>query len=150
MFVVTENKSETMSAPVVKDDRIIFRSNKSGSKLAASMSLREFDELAGLVDRFRTHGRRLVMGNLEPEQQTHAWGACMWPLDPPSDVQGVLRGSPRLHWSSDAAKAEARGWLRNGAKIEWNQGGQGSFLGRTDNRILTVHSILLPLDTGEA
>ena len=82
------------------------------------------------------------------------WGAVLFRTTNPEIVEGaIVRRSERLHWTSDAAKEEVLGWMRESPQtdpaeeIEW-QSAEDVAIGRfaTDpNHVAVIRSMLLPL-----
>jgi hypothetical protein len=82
------------------------------------------------------------------------WGAVLFRITNPEVVEGaIIRRSERLHWTSEAAKEEVLGWMREGARtkptgeIEW-QSAEDVSIGRfanDSNHVAVIRSMLLPL-----
>ena len=82
------------------------------------------------------------------------WGAVLFRTTNPQVVEGaIVRRSDRLHWTSEAAKEEVLGWMRELAqtsptgKIEW-QTAEDVAIGRfasDANHVAVIRSMLLPL-----
>src|SRR5215470_6524780 len=82
------------------------------------------------------------------------WGAVLFRTTNPEVVEGaIVRRSDRLHWTSQAAKEEVLGWMRelpqagSAEGIEW-QSAEDVEIGRfanDPNHVAVIRSILLPL-----
>ena len=82
------------------------------------------------------------------------WGAVLFRTTNPEVVEGaIIRRSERLHWTSEAAKEEVLGWMRESAQtsstgeIEWLSAEDVS-IGRfanDPNHVAVIRSMLLPL-----
>ena len=82
------------------------------------------------------------------------WGAVLFRTINPEIVEGaIVRRSDRLHWTSQAAKEEVLGWMRElpqaspAEEIEW-QSAEDVEIGRfanDPNHVAVIRSILLPL-----
>ena len=82
------------------------------------------------------------------------WGAVLFRTTNPEVVEGaIVRRSGRLHWTSEAAKEEVLGWMREllqtnpTEQIEW-QSAEDVAIGRfasDANHVAVVRSMLLPL-----
>ena len=61
-------------------------------------------------------------------------------------VIGPLRGSPRLHWTQQAAQEEAEAWATEMGlgQINWESADEETVIGRTPGTLLPL-SILLPV-----
>ena len=83
------------------------------------------------------------------------WGAVLFRTTNPQVVEGaIVRRSERLHWTSEAAKEEVLGWMRQlpetkpAGGIEW-QSAEDIAIGRFANdpkHVAVIRSMLLPLD----
>jgi hypothetical protein len=82
---------------------------------------------------------------LDPEDR-RGWGAILFPPGVPG-IFGAVRGSPRLHWTQDAAREEAESWIeemRDGP-ISWETVEPDHLLvGRCRTYVVTLRSVLLP------
>jgi len=78
-----------------------------------------------------------------------AWAAALFPLNP-QGTRGAIRVSRRLHWTREAAQAEADAWIAELClgPIAWRViDGQGDILiGHCDRYEAVVRSALLPED----
>ena len=84
------------------------------------------------------------------------WGAVLFRTTNPEVVEGaIVRRSERLHWTSQAAKEEVLGWMRElpqtkpAGGIEW-QSAEDVTIGRFANdstHVAVIRSMLLPLST---
>ena len=82
------------------------------------------------------------------------WGAVLFRTTNPAVIEGaIVRRSERLHWTSQAAKEEVLGWMRElpqtnpGGGIEWRSA-EDVTIGRfanDPNHVAVVRSMLLPL-----
>ena len=82
------------------------------------------------------------------------WGAVLFRTTNPQVVEGaIVRRSDRLHWTSEAAKEEVLGWMRELArtnptgKIEWRSA-EDVTIGRfasDPNHVAVIRSMSLPL-----
>jgi hypothetical protein len=82
------------------------------------------------------------------------WGAVLFRTTNPEVVEGaIVRRSERLHWTSQAAKEEVLGWMRElretsrAGGIEW-QSVEDVAIGRFANdlnHVAVIRSMLLPL-----
>jgi hypothetical protein len=65
----------------------------------------------------------------------------------PFEEDGEQRCSERLHWSQHEARREAEGWARTmGQKpVRWEVLDDNIAIGRIDNHVVLVHSMMLPL-----
>ena len=82
------------------------------------------------------------------------WGAVLFRTTNPEVVEGaIVRRSDRLHWTSQAARDEVLGWMRelpqsNPAEgIEW-QSAEDVIIGRVSgdpDHVAVIRSMLLPL-----
>ena len=82
------------------------------------------------------------------------WGAVLFRTTNPQVVEGaIVRRSERLHWTSEAAKEEVLGWMRQlpeikpAGGIEW-QSAEDFAIGRSandPNHVAVIRSMLLPL-----
>ena len=82
------------------------------------------------------------------------WGAVLFRTTNPAVIEGaIVRRSERLHWTSQAAKEEVLGWMRElprtnpGGGIEWRSA-EDVTIGRfanDRNHVAVVRSMLLPL-----
>jgi hypothetical protein len=82
------------------------------------------------------------------------WGAVLFRTTNPEVVEGaIVRRSERLHWTSQAAKEEVLGWMRElpqtnpAGGIEW-QSAEDVTIGRfgnDPNHVAVIRSMLLPL-----
>jgi hypothetical protein len=82
------------------------------------------------------------------------WGAVLFRTTNPEVVEGaIIRRSERLHWTSEAAKEEVLGWMRQSAQtsstgeIKW-QSAEDVSIGRfanDPNHVAVIRSMLLPL-----
>jgi hypothetical protein len=82
------------------------------------------------------------------------WGAVLFRTTNPEVVEGaIVRRSDRLHWTSQAAKEEVLGWVRDSPQassaegIEW-QSAEDVVIGRfanDRNHVAVIRSMLLPL-----
>jgi hypothetical protein len=82
------------------------------------------------------------------------WGAVLFRTTNPAVIEGaIVRRSERLHWTSQAAKEEVLGWMRElpqtnpGGEIEWRRA-EDVTIGRfanDPNHVAVVRSMLLPL-----
>jgi len=82
------------------------------------------------------------------------WGAVLFRTTNPAVVEGaIIRRSERLHWTSEAAKEEVLGWMRESAQtsstgeIDW-QSAEDVTIGRfanDPNHVAVIRSMLLPL-----
>jgi len=63
------------------------------------------------------------------------------------DVFGAVRGSRRLHWTREAARQEAEGWLdeMSAGPIKWEDVDDGTAIGRTRGYRVVIRSIGFPL-----
>ena len=80
-----------------------------------------------------------------------AWVATLY-LEWIADVFGAVRSSRRLHWTHQAALAEAEGWV---AKMEvepitWRTIDDQTIIGRNRTHAVVIWSILLPRDHSQA
>ena len=83
------------------------------------------------------------------------WGAVLFRTTNPEVVEGaIIRRTERLHWTSQAAKEEVRGWMRElpqtnrAGGIEW-QSAEDVMIGRLandPNHVAMIRAMLLPLD----
>jgi hypothetical protein len=84
------------------------------------------------------------------------WGAVLFRTTNSEVVEGaIVRRSERLHWTSEAAKEEVLGWIREWAEttpvgdIDWESAEDvviGRFA-RDPNHVAVIRSMLLPLGT---
>jgi hypothetical protein len=84
------------------------------------------------------------------------WGAVLFRTTNREVVEGaILRRSKRLHWTSQAAKEEVLGWMREWTEatpagdIEW-ESAEDIIIGRfarDPNHVAVIRSMLLPLGT---
>ena len=67
------------------------------------------------------------------------------------DVIGAVRGSPRLHWTQQAAREEAHAWATEmgHGRIVWESLDDQMAIGRIPGYAVVVRSILLPLGRPE-
>jgi len=82
------------------------------------------------------------------------WRAVLFRTTNPAVIEGaIVRRSERLHWTSQAAKEEVLGWMRElpqtnpGGGIEWRSA-EDVTIGRfanDPNHVAVVRSMLLPL-----
>ena len=82
------------------------------------------------------------------------WGAVLFRTTNPEVVEGaIVRRSERLHWTSQAAKEEVLGWMRefpqtsSAEAIQW-QSAEDVEIGRfanDRNHVAVIRSMLLPL-----
>ena len=82
------------------------------------------------------------------------WGAVLFRTTNPEVVEGaIVRRSDRLHWTSEAAKEEVLGWIRElpqtnaTGEVEW-QSAEDVTIGRfanDPNHVAVIRSMLLPL-----
>jgi hypothetical protein len=82
------------------------------------------------------------------------WGAVLFRTTNPEVVEGaIVRRSDRLHWTSQAAKEEVLGWMRelpranHAVGIEWKRA-EDVEIGRfasDRNHVAVIRSMLLPL-----
>jgi hypothetical protein len=82
---------------------------------------------------------------LDPEDR-RGWGAILFPPGVPG-IFGAVRGSPRLHWTQDAAREEAEGWIEEmgDGPITWETIEPDHLLvGRCRTYVVTLRSVLLP------
>ena len=82
------------------------------------------------------------------------WGAVLFRTTSPEVVEGaIVRRSERLHWTSEAAKEEVVGWLRELTQTDPSEGSdwqsvEDVTIGRfanDPNHVAVVRSMLLPL-----
>ena len=68
-----------------------------------------------------------------------------------ADVIGAVRGSPRLHWTQQAAQEEAPAWATEmgHGRIVWGSLDDQMAIGRIPGYTMIVRSILLPLGRPE-
>jgi hypothetical protein len=68
-----------------------------------------------------------------------------------ADVIGAVRGSPRLHWTQQAAQEEAPAWATEmgHGRIVWERLDDQMAIGRIPGHAVVVRSILLPLGRPE-
>ena len=81
------------------------------------------------------------------------WGAVLFRTTNPQVVEGaIVRRSERLHWTSEAAKEEVLGWMRQlpetkpAGGIEW-QSAEDVTIGRfasDPNHVAVIRAMLLP------
>jgi hypothetical protein len=82
------------------------------------------------------------------------WGAVLFRTTNPEVVEGaIVRRSARLHWTSQAAKEEVLGWMRefpqasSAEGVEW-QSAEDVEIGRfanDRNHVAVIRSMRLPL-----
>ena len=82
------------------------------------------------------------------------WGAVLFRTTNPEVVEGaIIRRTERLHWTSQAAKEEVLGWMRElpqtkrSGGIEW-QSAEDVMIGRLandPNHVAVIRAMLLPL-----
>ena len=82
------------------------------------------------------------------------WGAVLFRTTNPEVIEGaIVKRSERLHWTSQAAKEEVLGWMRElrqtnpAGGIEWRSA-EDVTIGRfanDPNRVAVIRSMLLPL-----
>ena len=82
------------------------------------------------------------------------WGVVLFRTTNPEVIEGaIVRRSERLHWTSQAAKAEVLGWLQElpqtnpAGGIEWRSA-EDVTIGRLANdptHVAVIRSMLLPL-----
>jgi hypothetical protein len=79
-------------------------------------------------------------------QRPKGWTAILCRFAP-FEADGEQRCSERLHWSQREARREAEGWARAmGQKpVRWEMLDDNMVIGRIDNYIVLVRSIMLPL-----
>jgi hypothetical protein len=90
------------------------------------------------------------------QRDREVWGAVLFRTTNPEVVEGaILRRSKRLHWTSQAAREEVLGWMRERAEttpagdIDW-EGAEDVVIGRfarDPNHVAVIRSMLLPLGT---
>ena len=82
------------------------------------------------------------------------WGAVLFRTTNPEVVEGaIVRRSERLHWTSEAAKEEVLGWMRESLQTDLAEGigwqtAEDVAIGRfpnDPNHVAVVRSMLLPL-----
>ena len=86
-----------------------------------------------------------------PAADRRVWAAMIWPAGI-ADVFGALRFSPRLHWTQQAARREAERWVAErqaerahpARQIRWEALDDHSAIGRLDDHVVLLSSILLP------
>jgi hypothetical protein len=63
------------------------------------------------------------------------------------EVIGPVRGSPRLHWTQQAAQEEAEAWATEMGlgQINWESADEETVIGRTPRHTVVLTSILLPV-----
>jgi hypothetical protein len=80
-------------------------------------------------------------------EDTPAWAAMLFPLNP-QGIRGAIRVSRRLHWTCEAARAEADAWIAELGlgKIAWRviDGQDDILIGYCDRYEAVVRSALLP------
>jgi hypothetical protein len=86
------------------------------------------------------------------EANRRGWAARIFVSDI-ADVIGPVRGSPRLHWTQQAARQEAEAWASEMGleQIIWESlDDEQTVIGRTPDHTVVLRSILLPLGSPEA
>ena len=78
-------------------------------------------------------------------RERRGWAAMLYPSGV-SDLVGALRGSPRLHWTPQAAREEAQGWIEamRIGPVTWGAIDDQVFIGRSPTHVIVIRSILLP------
>jgi hypothetical protein len=78
-------------------------------------------------------------------QDRRVWVATLYPAWV-ADVFGAVRSSPRLHWTPQAARAEAEGWIAKMAvePITWQTIDNQTMIGRNRTHAVVILSLLLP------
>lgn len=73
------------------------------------------------------------------------WAAVLCRLAP-FEAHGEQKCSERLHWSQHDARREAEGWARTMGQspIRWEVLDDDMALGRIDDHVVLVRSIMLP------
>ena len=84
------------------------------------------------------------------EANRRGWAAMIFPSGI-ADVIGAVRGSPRLHWTRQAAREEAQAWATEmgHGRIVWESLDDQMVIGRIPGHAVIVRSILLPLGRPE-
>ena len=79
------------------------------------------------------------------EANRSGWAARIY-VSGVADVIGPLRGSPRLHWTQQAAQKEAETWATEMGlgQINWESADEQTVVGRTPGHTVVLRSILLP------
>jgi hypothetical protein len=78
-------------------------------------------------------------------EERRVWAALLYPSGV-ADVFGALRGSQRLHWTSQRARAEAEEWIEEMriGPVTWKSIDNQVIIGRSRTHVVVIRSILLP------
>jgi len=78
------------------------------------------------------------------DKETRVWAAMIFPAQ--GEVQGSVQASKRVHWTKEAARAEAERWIAEMklGPISWYAIDDQVVIGRNHKHYIVLRSALLP------